>query len=68
MFVCGMGVGVWMGVGCPCPPVRDDIVTVSLVFEALLQISIDFLVRREVGIVDIGVCLVHLEVLLRIHP
>ena len=19
--------GVWMGVGCPCPPVRNDIVT-----------------------------------------
>ena len=27
MFVCGRGVGVWMGVGCPCPPVRNDIVT-----------------------------------------
>ena len=22
-----MGVGVWMWVGCPCPPVRNDIVT-----------------------------------------
>ena len=28
MFVCGrVGFGVWMGVGCPCPPVRNDIVT-----------------------------------------
>ena len=27
MFECGMGVGVWMGVGCPCPPVRNDILT-----------------------------------------
>ena len=34
MFVCGGGVGwgvdgvgVRMGVGCPCPPVRNDIVT-----------------------------------------
>ena len=34
MFVCGGGVGwgvdgvgVWMGVGCPCPLVRKDIVT-----------------------------------------
>ena len=23
----GVVVGVWMGVGCPCPPVRNDIVT-----------------------------------------
>ena len=21
------GHGVWMGVGCPCPPVRNDVVT-----------------------------------------
>ena len=27
MFVCWMGVGMWMGVRCPCPPVRNDIVT-----------------------------------------
>ena len=27
MFVYGVGFGVWMGVGCPCPPVRNDIVT-----------------------------------------
>ena len=27
MFECGMAVGVWMRVGCPCPPVRNDIVT-----------------------------------------
>ena len=32
MFVCGMGVGVWMGVGCPCPPVRNDIVTPRQLF------------------------------------
>ena len=27
MFVYGVGFGVWIGVGCPCPPVRNDIVT-----------------------------------------
>ena len=27
MFECGWWFGVWMGVGCPCPPVRNDIVT-----------------------------------------
>ena len=27
MLVCWVEVGVWMGVGCPCPPVRNDIVT-----------------------------------------
>ena len=27
MFVYGVGFGLWMGVGCPCPPVRNDIVT-----------------------------------------
>ena len=27
MFVFGVGFGVWMGVGCPCPPVRNYIVT-----------------------------------------
>ena len=27
-FVCGrMGIGVWMGVGRPRPPIRNDIVT-----------------------------------------
>ena len=26
-FECWRWVGVWMGVGCPCPPVRNDIVT-----------------------------------------
>ncbi|MEE3022984.1 MAG: hypothetical protein VX367_10290 [SAR324 cluster bacterium] len=27
MFVRGKGVGVRLGLGCPCPPVRNDIVT-----------------------------------------
>ena len=27
MFECWGWVRVWMGVGCPCPPVRNDIVT-----------------------------------------
>ena len=29
MYVCvwGVGIGVWMGVGGPCPPIRNDIVT-----------------------------------------
>ena len=27
MLVCGKGVGVRLGVNCPCPPVRNDIVT-----------------------------------------
>ena len=27
MFECWGWVGVWMGVGCPCPPVCNDIVT-----------------------------------------
>ena len=26
VYVC-LEFGVWMGVGCPCPPVRNDIVT-----------------------------------------
>ena len=30
MFVCWAGVGVWMGVGCPCLPVRNNIVTFFL--------------------------------------
>ena len=25
-FKCGVGVGVWMGVGYPCPLIRNDIV------------------------------------------
>ena len=27
MLVCRVGVRVWIGDGCPCPPVRNDIVT-----------------------------------------
>ena len=27
VFVCGAEFGVWIGYGCPCPPVRNDIVT-----------------------------------------
>ena len=27
MFKCEVGVGVWMGVGCPCLPICNDIVT-----------------------------------------
>ena len=27
MFVYGVGFGVWMRVGCPCPPIRNNIVT-----------------------------------------
>ena len=27
MIVCWVEIAVWMGVGCPCPLVRDDIVT-----------------------------------------
>ena len=26
MFECWGWVGVWMGVGCPCPPIRNNIV------------------------------------------
>ena len=37
MLVCGKGVWARLGVGCPCPPVRNDIVTpASLVFELLV--------------------------------
>ena len=28
--------GVWMGVGCPCPPVCNDIVTPRHLFEFVL--------------------------------
>ena len=34
MFVHGVGFGVWMGIGCPCPPVRNDIVTPRHLFYA----------------------------------
>ena len=30
------GIGVWMGVGCPCPPVLNDIVTPRHLFQSLL--------------------------------
>ena len=33
MFVYGVGFGVWMRVGCPCPPVRNDIVTPRHLFD-----------------------------------
>ena len=33
VFVCRrVGNGVWMGVGCPCPPIRNDIVTLHHLF------------------------------------
>ena len=31
LSVCG-GCGMWMGLGCPCPPVRNDIVTPRYLF------------------------------------
>ena len=41
MFVCGVGVGVRIWVGCPCPPVRNNIVTPRHLF---LLVTIAFLV------------------------
>jgi len=37
MFECWGWVGVWMGVGCPCPPVRNDIVTPRHLFSCYLS-------------------------------
>ena len=35
------GLGVWMGVGCPCPPVRNNIVTLHHLFSSLLVLTHD---------------------------
>ena len=40
--VVGGGVGVKLGVGCPCPPVRNDIVTPRHLF----SIRIEFIRQR----------------------
>ena len=37
MFVYGVGFGMWMRVGCPCPPIRNDIVTLRHLFNLLLH-------------------------------
>ena len=43
MFECWGWVGVWMGVGCPCPPVRNDIVTPRHLFtSATLELICEF--------------------------
>jgi len=54
VFVCVLGVGVWMGVGRPCPPVRSDIVTprhlfLTVLFDNLLmsQLTGSFLHMSE---------------------
>ena len=36
MLVCGKGFGVRLGVGCPCPPVRNNIVTPRHLFQVLV--------------------------------
>ena len=45
MCVWGGGRGVWMGVGCPCPPVRNDIVTPRHLFN--LQVAVKILNRQK---------------------
>ena len=37
-----MGRWVWMGVGCPCPPVRNDIVTPRHLLFLLSRVKISF--------------------------
>ena len=41
---CGWAVGVRLGVGCRCPPVRNDIVTPRLLLFFVKQISVLFLI------------------------
>ena len=43
MFECWLWVGLWMGVGCPCPPVRNDIVTPCHLFLFLFPFSLHVL-------------------------
>ena len=48
-----MGIGVWMGVGCPCPPVRNDIVTprhlfpIRAVFDELCNLASSRAIRKN---------------------
>ena len=39
MFECWGWVGVWMGVGCPSPPVRNNIVTQHHLFNLMIELS-----------------------------
>ena len=45
----GVVVEVWIGVGCPCPPVRDDFVTPRRLF-SLIPLSTVFLIVCELRI------------------
>ena len=47
MFECCRWVGVWMGVGCPCPPVRNDIVTPRHLFLIIKNLEIEHLITRR---------------------
>ena len=40
VFVYVRGHGMWMGVGCPYPPVRNDIVTPRHLFSEILRIVV----------------------------
>ena len=40
IFVCvGMGIGMWMGVGSPCPPISNNVVTLRHLFALLLLLK-----------------------------
>ena len=51
VYVCvWVGGGVWMGVGCPCPPVHNDIVSHMSYCDPASLIQFDngrFYVKRE---------------------
>ena len=41
MFVYEVGFGVWMGVGCPCPPIRNNIVIPRRLFSITMSLQMD---------------------------
>ena len=47
MFVYGVGFWVWMGAGCPCPSVRNDIVTSLHLFSKASVLSIGSIHVKE---------------------
>ena len=44
MFECEWGIGVWMGVGRPCPPIRNDIVTPRRLFNEISVIRMHLII------------------------
>ena len=39
MFECEWKIGVWMGVGCPCPPVHNNLVTLRHLYDGVLYLT-----------------------------